>query len=81
MKKVIIGAAVFVAALTALRRFGPVLGERVMRSCEAMFNRMPADFPLKRMLRGIEEIQAQNTQVLRRLEEKKHGRTALAAGA
>jgi hypothetical protein len=48
-----------------------------------MFDRMPADFPPKRMLRGIEEIQEQNTQILRRLEEQEeeeHRRTALAAG-
>ena len=83
MKKVLIGAAVFAAALAALRRFGPALEELTMRKCEAMFARMPADFPPKRMLRGIEQIQEQNTQILRRLEEKEeeeHGQTALAAG-
>ena len=83
MKKVLIGAAVFVAAVAGLRRFGPALEERAMRKCEAMFDRMPADFPPKRMLRGIEEIQEQNTQILRRLEEQEqeeHRRTALAAG-
>ena len=83
MKKVLIGASVFVAAVAALRRFGPVLGERAMRKCEQMFDRMPADFPPKLILRGIEEIREQNTQILHRLQEEEeevHGRTALAAG-
>ena len=78
MKKVLIGAAVFVVALAALRRFGPVLGERAMRKCEQMFDRMPADFPPKQMLRGIEEIQEKNTHILRRLQEQEHRPTALA---
>lgn len=79
MKKVLIGAAVLVA-LAALRRFGPALEERAMRKCEAMFDRMPADFPPKRMLRGIEQIQEQNMHILRRLDEQEHRPTALAAG-
>jgi hypothetical protein len=33
MKKVLIGAAVFVAAVAALRRSGPALEERAMRKC------------------------------------------------
>ena len=81
MKKVLIGATVLVAAVAALRRFGPALEERAMRKCEAMFERMPADFPPKRMLRGIEEIREQNTQILHQLQaEEKHRRTVLAAG-
>jgi hypothetical protein len=80
MKKVLIGAAVLAAALAVLRRFGPALEERAMRKCEAMFDRMPEDFPPKRMVRGIEQIQEQNTQILRRLEEEEHRPTALAAG-
>jgi hypothetical protein len=69
MKRIIIGAAVFVGAVAALRRFGPALGQRAMRECEQMFERMPEDFPPKRMLHGIEEIRQQNTQILDRLEE------------
>ena len=80
MKKVLIGAAVFAAALAALRRFGPALEERAMRKCEQMFDRMPADFPPKRRVRGIEQIQEQNTHILGRLEEEEHRPTALAAG-
>lgn len=80
MKKLIIGAAVFVGAVAALRRFGPALEERAMRKCEQMFDRTPEDFPPKRMLHGIEEIRAQNTQILRQLEQEEHRRTVLAAG-
>ena len=76
MKKVMIGAAVFVLALAALRRFGPALGKRAMRKCEEMFDRMPEDFPPKRMMRSIEEIREQNARILGHLEEE---RTALAA--
>jgi hypothetical protein len=80
MKKLIIGAAVFVGALAAVRRFGPALEGWAMSKCEQMFDRMPEDFPPKRMLHGIEEIRAQNTQILRQLEQEKQQRTTLAAG-
>ena len=78
MKKVLIGAAVVVAALAALRRFGPALEERAMRKCEQMFDRMPAEFPPTRGLRGIEQIREQNTHILHRLQEQEHRPTALA---
>lgn len=81
MKKVLLGTAVVVAAVAGLRRFGPALEERAMRKCEAMFDRMPADFPPKRMLRGIEQVQEQNTHILHQpQEEKEHRRAVLAAG-
>ncbi|HZD69404.1 MAG TPA: hypothetical protein VFA45_10960 [Actinomycetes bacterium] len=80
MRKLIIGGAAFAAVLAAARRFGPALGERAMRKCEQMFDRMPEDFPPKRMLHGIEEIRAQNTQILHQLEQEEHRRTAVAAG-
>jgi hypothetical protein len=80
VKKMIIGAAALVAALAALRRFGPALGQRAMRKCEEMFDRMPEEFPPKRMMRSIEEIREQNTRILRQLEEEERGRTTLAAG-
>jgi hypothetical protein len=69
MKKLIIGAGVLVAAVAAVRRFGPALGERAMRRCEQMFDRMPEEFPPKRMMRSIEEIRAQSTRILDRLEQ------------
>jgi hypothetical protein len=76
VKKMIIGAAVFVAALAALRRFGPALGERAMRKCEEMFDRMPEEFLPKRMMHSLEELREQNSRILRDLDEE---RTSLAA--
>jgi len=76
MKKIIVGAAVFVAALAALRRFGPALGKLGMRKCEEMFDRMPDEFAPKRMMRSIKEIEEQNTRILRHLDQE---RTTLAA--
>jgi hypothetical protein len=81
VKKLLIGAAVFVAVLAAFRRFGPALGERAMRKCEEMFDRMPEECPPKRMMRSIEEIREQNARILRRLEGEEHARTGLPAGA
>lgn len=78
MKKIVIAAAVLVAAVAALRRFGPALGERAMRKCEEMFDRMPEDFPPKRMMRGIEEMREQNLEILRHVQGQ-HQQTALAA--
>jgi hypothetical protein len=76
VKKTMIGAAVLVSGLAALRRFGPALSTRAMTKCHAMFDRMPEDFPPKRMMRSIEEIREQNSRILRQLEEE---RTPLAA--
>jgi hypothetical protein len=36
MKKLIVGGAVLVLILVALRRFGPALGERAMAKCQEM---------------------------------------------
>jgi hypothetical protein len=76
MKKIIVGAAVFVAAMAALRHFGPALGKWAMRKCEEVFDHMPEEAPPKRMMHGIEEIREQNTRILHRLDEEG---TALAA--
>jgi hypothetical protein len=75
VKKVMVAAGVLVLALTALRRFGPTLGKRAMTKCEEMFDRMPEDFPPKRMMHAIDEVRDQNLRILRDLEEE---RTALA---
>ena len=75
VKKVIVAAGVVVLALAALRRFGPALGKGAITKCEQMFDRMPQDFPPKRMMRDIEQIREQNSQILRDLDEE---RTALA---
>jgi hypothetical protein len=76
MKKTIVGAAVFVAAIAALRRFGPALHERAMRKFQEMFEHMPEELPPKRIMRGIEEIREQNARILHHLDEQ---RTALPA--
>ena len=39
MKKVIIGAAVFAAALAAARRFGPAIHNSAMNKCHQMMSR------------------------------------------
>jgi hypothetical protein len=75
VKKMIVAAGVFVLALAALRRFGPALGRRAMTKCQEMFDRMPEEFPPKRMMRGIEGIREQNSRILRDLDEE---RTAVA---
>lgn len=69
MKKVLVSAAVLLVAVVTVRRFGPALGKRAMRRCHDMFDRMPEDFPPKRMMNGIEEIREQNSRILRHLEE------------
>jgi hypothetical protein len=79
MKKVIFAGAALVAALVALRRFGPALGERAMKKCEEMFERMPDDSPPKRMLRGIDEIREQNSRILDHLEQRDEGPVLAAA--
>ncbi len=38
-KKIIIGAAVFVGALAAARRFGPAIRERAMTKCHQMMSK------------------------------------------
>jgi hypothetical protein len=70
VKKVIVGAGIFVLTLAALRRFGPALGKRAMTKCEEMFDRMPEEFLPKRMMRSIEEIREQNSRILAHLEEE-----------
>ncbi len=81
MKKMLIGAAIFAAAAAVLRFFGPALGQRAMKGCEEMFSQLPEDFPPKRMMRNLEEIRQQNTQILRHLEQAGQQRTAQSADA
>ena len=72
MKRMLIGAASLVALLAGLRFFGPALGKRATRKCEEMFDRLPEDFPPKRMMLTIEEVRAQNTRILRQIEEGRY---------
>jgi hypothetical protein len=75
MKKAIIGGAVLVAGVAALRRFGPAIRGWAMRECQEMFDRMPEEFPPKRMMRSVEEVREQNERILEVLDGE---RTALA---
>lgn len=77
MRKVFIGAAAI--AIVAYVTRG--MGERAMRECETMYERMPEDFPPKRMLRGIDEIREQNTRILRQLEKLEQAQRPPAAVA
>lgn len=70
MKKLIIGAALVAVAVTVVPRFARALERGAMRKCEGMFDRMPDDFPPKRMLRGIDEIRHQNARILQKLEQQ-----------
>lgn len=58
MRKVIIGAAFFVLAVVALRRFGPALRTWAMTTCQEMFDRMSEDARTERMLNDPEEERA-----------------------
>jgi hypothetical protein len=78
MTKTIFGAAVLGLGVAVLRRFGPALRAWAMRECEDMFDKMPEEFPLKRMMQSVEEIREQNQRILHDLDEE---RTALAAVA
>ncbi len=81
MKKMLIGVAIVVAAAAVLRFFGPALGQRAMKRCADMFGQLPEDFPPKRMMRSLEEIRQQNTQILRHLEQAEQQPAAQAADA
>lgn len=69
MKKMLVVVAVGAGILILVRRFGPALGQRMMRKCEEMFDRMPEDFPPKQMMRGIDDIRELNAEILRRAEQ------------
>lgn len=71
VKKLIVVAGASFGVLALLRRFGPVLRERAMAKCQEMLNRMPDDFPPKRMMRGIEEIRANTARTRELLEEQR----------
>ena len=62
------GASVLVARAEILSK--PKLHERLMARCERMFQEMPADFPPKRIMRGIEEIRADTARTRELLDER-----------
>lgn len=80
MKKIIIGAAVLILAVAALRRLAPALGKRAMSKCQEMFDRMPEEFPPKQMMHSLEEIREQNRRILRHFEEEGRALASLSVG-
>ena len=70
MRRIAIGVALVGAGLLVGRRVAPSLHHRVMAGCERMFEQMPDDFPPKRMMRSLEEIQANTTRAVELLEER-----------
>ena len=64
-------------AVSVARRLVPKLHARALASCERMFERMPDEFPPKRMLRGIEEIRANSARALELLEERERARETI----
>lgn len=74
MRRIAIGAALTGAGVLAARALAPKLHERVAAGCERMFERMPDNFPPKRMSGGIEEIHATTARTLELLEERKEAK-------
>lgn len=75
MRKLLVAVAVGAGILLLVRRFAPALGQRMMRKCEEMFERMPEDFPPKRMMHGIDDIREENAEILHRLREQRETST------
>jgi hypothetical protein len=65
MKKVLVVVAAGAGIVILVRRFGPAIRQRMMRKCQEMFDRMSQDSPSKQMTRGIDDIRAQNAEILR----------------
>ncbi len=70
MRRVLIGAALTATGVLVACKLGPKLRERCEAECGRMFERMPDDFPPKRIMRGIEEIREQTARILQLLEER-----------
>jgi hypothetical protein len=70
MRRIVIVGVVAGVAFLIVRARGRPLHERLMARCEAMFDRMPDDFPPKRMVRGIDEIRGTTARILELLERE-----------
>lgn len=71
MRRIAIGAALTGVGVLVARTLAPKLHARLLAGCERMFERMPEEFPPKRVMRGIEEIRANTARILDLLEERK----------
>ena len=63
MRRIVIVGAFVGAGVLVVHGRGHKLHERLMAHCEAMFERMPETFPPKKMMRGIEDIQARTARL------------------
>ena len=65
-----IGVALVGGGVLVARALAPKLHPRLVAGCERMFEQMPATFPPKRMLHGIEEIRSISARTLELLEAR-----------
>ena len=70
MRRVGIVAALAGVGVLVARVLAPKLHERMLAGCKRMFEQMPADFPPKRMMGGIEEIRENTARTLALLENR-----------
>ena|SRR5215218_1460655 len=70
MRRLTIGAAVSGVGVLVVRALAPKLHTRLLAACERMFEEMPDTFPPKRMMRGIEQANANSARMLKLLEER-----------
>jgi hypothetical protein len=66
-------AALAGAGVLVIRALAPKLHDRMIAGCERMFERMPDEFPPKRMMRGIDEIRANTARTVELLEHREQG--------
>jgi hypothetical protein len=71
LRRIVIGATLAGAGVLILRGLKPKLDERFRTACGRMFERMPDDFPPKRMMQSIEQIRQKTARILELLEERK----------
>jgi len=76
MRRIAKAAVLIGGGVLAARALAPRLHERMMATCERMFEQMPDDFPPKRMMRGVEEIRANTALTLELLEERERAEKA-----
>lgn len=70
MRRIAILTALTVVGVMAARALAPRLHDRMLATCERMFEQMPEGFPPKRMLHGLEEARTNTARILELLEER-----------
>jgi hypothetical protein len=71
MRRIATRVALIGVGVVVVRVLAPKVHGRLLAGCERMFERMPDEFPPKRMMRGIEEIRANTERAVELLEERK----------